>query len=416
LNGSCTAPARFVLKGSLHAAGKAAREVEFMRSRIGWMLTAGTLLVAIPGHAGWEEGVAAFKSKNYTVAAREFESVVRERSDWAGGYLMLGRTQLHLDRTSDAVSTLRRAYDLDPSDLETQLALAQAYLSARRPSEASQLLSKVNVAGVPKERQGRYQQLQAKAAADTGQTDRAASALEKAAAASPSDAGIQYSYGIFALNAGNTATAISALERAVRLDPGDAEKQRVLVQALVRQGRESRGPAKEAAYIKAANVARGLSGKDPSYDNLLLLGETQLGAGQYAAAASTFGQASAKSSGDWLPHFYAGQALTATAKYDEAEAALRRSLDRTASANEKARVWRQLGFVFEKQRSFEEAKNAYRSAGDPQSVARIEENQRIAEHNRQADEEAARLAELKKQQEELRKQLQEQGAPPPRTP
>jgi len=384
-----------------------------MRARIGTVLLAWPLLVVAPGLAGWDEGVAAFKAKNFAQAAKEFEAVVRDRSDWAGGYLMLGRSQLLLDRTSDAVSSLRKGYDLDPQNLEIQLALAQAYLAARRAPEASQLLSKVSVASVPKERQSLFQQLQAKAAAESGQEGLAAAALAKAAAASPNDATVQFNYGVVSLNSGATATAVSALEKAVRLDPNDPEKLKILVQALVRQGRETKGNAKDGIYGRASEVARSLVNRSASYDNLLLLGETQLGAGQYDAAVATFAQASAKNGGDWLPHFYAGQAQTATAKYGEAEASLRRGLDRATSGSDKSRIWRQLGFVYEKQKNFAQAKAAYRSGGDDAGVARIAENEQIAEHNKQADAENARLEELKRQQEELRKKIQEGGGKPP---
>jgi predicted Zn-dependent protease len=385
-----------------------------MRVGIRNVVIAGALGAAAPVFGGWDEGVAAFKAKNYAQAAREFEAVAKDRPDWAGGFLMLGRTQLLMDRSSDAVNTLRKAYDLDPSGVETQLALAQAYLSVDRASEASQLLGKINAAGLPKERQSLYQQLVAKAAADSGQTDRAASALEKAAAASPNDATVQFNYGVLALNAGDTAKAVAALEKAARLDTADAEKQKVLVQALLRQGRETPGAQKDAIYARAAEVARGLVAKSSTYDHLLLLGEAQLGANQYDAAVATFGQASAKGSGEWLPGFYAGQAQTALARYGDAEASLRRALQSAAATADKARIWRQLGFVYEKQKNFEQAKSAYRSAGDDAAITRVEENQKIAEHNKTAEEEEKRLAELKRQQEILREQLQ--GNPPPPRP
>lgn len=384
-----------------------------MRGRYEFRLLGLLLLAGAPAFADWDAGVAAFKAKNYPQAQKEFEGVVKDRPDWSGGYLMLGRTHLLSQRVNEAANALRKAYDLDPADLEIQLALSQAYLEGNRATEASQLLSKVNAAGVPKERQALFQQLQAKAAAESGQSDRAAAALEKAAAANPNDASVQYNYGIAALNAGNIPAAVGALEKSTRLDPNDPEKQKVLVQALVRQGREAQGGAKDAAYARAADVARGLVGKAPTFENLLMLGEAQLGAGQYDAAIASFGQASAKNAGDWLPHFYSGQAQTALTKYSEAEGSLRRAQERATTAGDKARVWRQLGFVYEKQKNFDQAKVAYRSAGDGASVARIEENQQIAEHNKTADAEAQKVAELKAQQEKLRQQMQ-QTAPPPR--
>jgi tetratricopeptide (TPR) repeat protein len=370
------------------------------------------LLASAPAHADWEAGVAAFKAKNYAQAQKEFEGVVRERPDWSGGFLMLGRSLLLAQKVGEATNALRKAYDLDPSDLEVQLALSQAYLESNRAAEAYQLLSKVNPAGVPKERQALFQQLQAKAAAESGQSERAVAALEKAAAANPNDATVQFNYGIAALNAGNVAAAAGALERSVRLDPSDLEKQKLLVQTLLRQGREAQGPAKDPIYGRAAEVARGMVGKSPSYEHTLLLGEAQLGASQYDAAIGSFGQATAKNAGDWLPYFYVGQAQTALARYGEAEAALRRAQERAAAAADKARIWRQLGFIYEKQRSFEQAKAAYRNAGDSGSVARVEQNEEIAKHNLAAEEEAKKLAELKAQQERLRQQMQ-QTTPPP---
>jgi len=383
-----------------------------MRLRFQQVLVSGALVLGAPAFAGWDEGVAAFKAKNYPQAAKEFEAMTKERADWAGGFLMLGRTQLLMNRAVDAVNSLRKAYDLDPSSLETQLALGQAYVEAHRAGEASQLLSKINSASVPKERQGFFQQLVAKAAAESGRSEQAASALEKAAAATPNDAGVQFNFGVMALNSGDTTKAVAALEKAVRLDSSDAAKQKVLVQALVRLGRETQGAQKDPTYARAAEVAKSLVAKEPSYENLLLLGETQLGSNQYDAAIASFGQAVSKNGSDWLPQFYLGQAQTALARYPDAESALRKSLDRATSASDKARIWRQLGFVYEKQKNFAQAKTAYRSAGDEGGVARVEENEQIAVHNKQADVEAQKLEELKKQQELLRQQLQG-GAPPP---
>jgi tetratricopeptide (TPR) repeat protein len=360
----------------------------------------GTLVISMPARAGWDEGVAAFKAKNFAQAAREFEAVVADRPDWAGGYLMLGRTQLLLNRHADAVTTLRKGYDLNPSDLQTQLYLAQAYLAGQRSSEASQLLGKINSAGLPKEQQAFYQQLYAKALADSGQSGRAASALQKAAAASPDDADLQYQYGAMALSANNTDEAVSALSKAARLAP-------------IRQAREMGGSGKDGIYSRAAEAARGLAGRQPTYDNLLLLGEAQLGAKQYEAAAGSFGQASSKNAGDWLPHYYAGQARTAQERYNEAESALKKSLSLASRSQDKSKVWSQLGFVYEKQKSFDQAKQAYQNAGDSRSLERVIKNEEIARNNAQADAEAEALAELQKKQRELQEQIKSQGGPPP---
>jgi len=375
---------------------------------------AGALLLAAPAFAGWDQGVAAFKAKNFAQASREFEAVIAERPDWSGGYLMLGRTQLLQDKAGDAVTTLRKGYDLNPSDLQVQLYLAQAYLAANRAADAAALLGKVNAASLPKEQQGFFQQLQAKALAESGQGDRALAALAKAAAADPGDANLQYQYGAMALNANDVAAAVSALEKAARLAPNDNAKVKLYVQALVRQAREAGGASNDAIYARAAESARGLAARDGSFDNYLLLGETQLGAKQYEAAVASFKQAEAKNLAEWLPHFYMGQAQTQLGRFAEAEASLKKGLTEAKTGNEKARLWRQLGFVYEKMKNFEQAKVAYQNGGDTAAVTRVAQNEEIAKHNAQADEEARKLEEIRRAQEELKKTLQQQGTPPPR--
>jgi predicted Zn-dependent protease len=382
--------------------------------RLSTLCLVGALAGILPAHAGWDEGVAAFKAKNYSQAATEFEGVVSGRPDWSGGYLMLGRTQLLLNRANDAVSTLRKGYDLSPSDVQLQLYLSQAYLAARRASESAQLLGKINPASLPKEQQAFYQQLYGKALADSGQTGRAASALAKAAAASPNDADIQYQYGALAFNAGDLTAAVAALEKATKLDPKDPAKLKIYVQALVRQAREGGGGgSKDAIYARAVEPAKALVARDASYDNVLLLGETQLGANQYDSAVSTFGQASAKNSSDWLPFYYTGQAQTSLQKYGDAESSLKRALDRADKGKNKSLVWKQLGFVYEKQKNYAAAITAYENGGYTGDANHARENLKIAESNKQADAEQAKLDEIRKAQEELKKKLQQQGAAPP---
>jgi Flp pilus assembly protein TadD len=375
-------------------------------------LTIAGALAAAPALAGWEEGIAAFKAGNYAQAAKEFEAVVAGRPDFANGHMMLGRALAKLGRDQQAIEALRKAYDLNPGDGTIQLSLAQGYLEANKPADAAQLLGRLNAAALSKEQQAAYQKLYAMALDKSGQGERAAQELAKAAAAAPNDAALQYQYGAAALNAGNTQAAIAALEKATRLDPRDANKSKLYVQALIRSGRESGGTAKDQAYAKAAEVARNLATAQPNYENMLLLGEAQLGAGDYDAAVTTFAQASGKNASDWLPYFYTGQAHTARSAYGPAVEALQKALPKAAKSEEKGRVYRQLGFVYEKQKLFDQAKTAYQNAGDSAGVRRVEENQEIAKHNLQAEEEAKKVAELRKAQEEARKAL-EQTAPPP---
>ncbi|MBZ0089480.1 MAG: tetratricopeptide repeat protein, partial [Thermoanaerobaculia bacterium] len=317
-----------------------------MRNRLLTLTIAGSLGLFAPAFAGWEEGIAAFKAGNYAQAAKEFEATVSDKPDWPTGHMMLGRAQLKLGKNQQAIASLRRAYDLSPGETSIQLALAQGYLEANMAGDAAKLLGQANLASYSKEQQTAHQKLYAMALDKSGQGDRAAQELAKAAAANPNDANLQFQYGAAALNAGNTPAAVAALEKAARLDPRDANKAKVYVQALIRSARESGGAAKDQAYTKAAEAARAMVAANPSFDNLLLQGETQLGAGQYDAAVATFGQASAKNANDWLPLYYAGQAHTAKGSYAPAIDALQKAAGKATKGEERTRVYKQLGFVY----------------------------------------------------------------------
>lgn len=109
------------------------------------------LLGAGVAAAGWEEGVSAFKSKNYAKAAEELRGVVASRPDFAPGHFLLGQSLSHLDKKGEALNHLRKAYDLDPASMPYRIALARAYLEVRRASEAVALLRGVDRSAVPVE-------------------------------------------------------------------------------------------------------------------------------------------------------------------------------------------------------------------------------------------------------------------------
>jgi tetratricopeptide (TPR) repeat protein len=378
------------------------------------LLVALPLVAVAPAEAGWDEGVTAFKGGNFTQAAKEFQTVIQERPDWGGGFYMLGLALQKLDRNEEALSNLRKAYDLNPGDVNYQMALAKAYLDNRRYTDAAQLLGKINPGALAKAQQAAYHQMISIAYEKTGQSERALASLQQVVTANPNDGDAQFRYGLAAYNAGRTAEAIPALEKAVRLDPGDVEKKDALVKVLIRSARESSGSAKQASYQKAMSVAGDLAGKQPTYENLLTLGEVQLGAQDYAGAASSFAKAAAKNGNDWLVHFYLGQAQTSLGQLKEAETTLRTALARASGERDQRTVWAQIGFVNEKLKDFAAAKEAYRKAGNASAVTRVEENERIAAENKAIEEENARLQAMEAERKKLEEELKElPGGRPP---
>jgi Flp pilus assembly protein TadD len=361
-------------------------------------------MVAAAANAEWEAGVQAFQQGNYTQAIQELQQVTAENPEWADGHWMLGSAQLKAGRTSDAVTSLRRAYDLDPST-KMQFALGQAYVAAGQYADGSTILTKMDTSVLSASQQAVHSQLLAKALAESGQTDRAVAELAKAAQGKPNDAAVQFQYGAAALNAGDTAAAVRALGRAAELD-SSPDVLRALTKAYIRQGRESQGDAKLAAYRRATQSASSLVAADGSAANVMLLGEAQLGGRQYNEAAATFQKAAGMDARDWLPQYYLGQAYTAAGVYDRAEAPLRRALELTSASADQVKIWGQLGFVFEKQRSWDEAKAAYGRAGNQAAIQRVATNQETAEHNQEVEQYNQTIEELESEREALERELQ----------
>jgi tetratricopeptide (TPR) repeat protein len=385
-----------------------------MRRITSFIVATGVALAAAGvAAAGWEEGVAAFRAGNYQVAAQEFSAVVEKTPDFDGGQYMLGIALLKLDRHADALAALRKAYELKPAEVKYQLSLGQGYLAAKRYADAAQMLQKIDPASLPKGQQDEYHQMVAVALEKSGDSDAALGALKKVTETQPQSSDAWYRYGTAAFNSGDTATGVAALEKAVALDGQDPRKREALAKALVRQARETQGDRKKAIYDKAVRVADDVATAQPTYENLLLLGELQLGAAQYRESVATLAKAAAASADQWLPHYYSAQAHVLLGDYANAEASAQAALTRAKGADQQ-RVWKQIGFAREKQKDYEGAKEAYLKGGDPQSAARVDENRRIASENQQIEAENQQIEEMEAERRRLEEELRELGGPPRR--
>jgi tetratricopeptide (TPR) repeat protein len=374
-----------------------------------------SLLLAVAGaaSAGYEEGIAAYKAKNYQEAVNQFQGFIEElkgmgaaeNPEYAGTYQMLGMSLSGLGKHKEAVEPLKTAVKLNSSDANIQLALGQAYYKANDFRNAADVLGKINTSALPESHRGVVATMLSVSYQKSGQEGLALAQWEKAAKANPDDAATQFNYGAQALAAGYTDNAVAALAKASTLDAKDPAKHRAYAQALLRKGRETPDKtAKLATYGKAATAAQQLTRLENTYDNLLLLGEAQLGAQQYDAAIATFNSANAKNANDWLSHYYLGQAYTAKGSYDQAVTPLKTSLAKPKADQKK--IWSQIGFVYEKQKKFDDAKTAYTNAGDSRGLARIEENSKIAQENQAIEEQNKKIQELEEEKKKLEKEMQ----------
>ena len=164
------------------------------------------------------------------------------------------------------------------------------------------------------------------------------------------NADLQFVHGSTALSLDRLDEAIAAFAKAHGLKPADHEMTRAYANALIKKGRTARDKTvKKASYTKAATVARKLSAASRTFENYMLQISAELGAGLYEQAIGTGKLAIAKNSNDWLAQFYLGQAYSSTGKFSDAEAPLNIAKSKTSSPDDLRIIWRQLGFVFEKQ-------------------------------------------------------------------
>jgi tetratricopeptide (TPR) repeat protein len=387
----------------------------FKRSPIIAALAILALGSAAAASAGWDEGVAAFQAKNYQQAAVEFQEVVEQQPDLYQGHYMLGQSLAAQKKMQDALPHLRKAYDLNPNDLGVQMVLGKAYTDSRRYADAVSVLGKVDASKLPGKNRVALHQMLAKAYEKTGDERRMRGALKSAADADPNNADLRYAYGAAAFNAGDVEGAIAALAKAVQLDAGDAKKQKTYAQALLRKGRTTNSAATKAdAYKKASAALVRVVAKDDSYDNLIMLAGAQLGAKQYDPALSSLERAAGKNSNDWLPQYYMGQAHTQKEQFRSAEEKLKEALGKAGKNEDKVTIYSQLGYVYEKQKRYDNAIAAYRSAGNDAGVKRAEENKATDAFNKDVEKEAAERAAMKAEEDRLKEQLKSlPGAKPP---
>lgn len=389
-------------------------EVNMRRMTVLIALVAMLLAGAGLAEAGWVEGVAAYKAGKLDQAAIEFREVAEKTPEFAGGHFMLGQVLLKQEKNAEALTHLKKAYELDTNNTDYRFSLGQAYLANERWADSVGMLNKIDPSSLDKQKQEAYHQMVAVALDKSGDKPAAMAAMKRLTEASPQDSDAWYRYGTMLFNADQVAKAVEALEKSVSLDGKDARKRGAYAKALVRQARETEGNSKKASYDKAIRAVDALVKEDADYDNLLLLGEVQLGAGEYRDAVASLKRAAAKNSTDFYPDFYLAQAYTLLGQYAEAESAAQSALSKAGSEQHRKMVWRQIGFAKEKMKAYAEAREAYTKAGDSAGVRRVSENQAIAQENQSIEKENAQIEQMEAERRRLEEELKELGGPPRR--
>jgi len=363
--------------------------------------------------AEWNKGTAAYKSGDFATAEKEFKEVIKTNPDHYAGYYMLGVVQLKLKKRSQAVANLRKAVELKPDYLPARLSLGKALVEAKQYPDAFEVLRTIDLAKVPSSQRTTFALIYAAAATKSGHASDAIRVLQQQLRATSKNANLYRALGAAYVAQGQDAKAFEALKKAWQLKPSDGRLARDAVTTAIRAARRSRSAdQKKRYYSEASRIATSLAQKSPTFDHLLLAGETYLGAKDYGRALQWFEKARAKRSSSALVHFYEGQCYSSLGKFNSAIGSLQQALKLGPESKLRRKVYEQMGYVYAKQKKYDQAITAYRNAGNSKKVAEMQENkakQERQQYLRKIKELEAQIAELRNLgQEAEADQLQQQ--------
>ena len=94
----------------------------------------------------------------------------------------------------------------------------------------------------------------------------------------------------------------------------------------------------------------------------------------YQQAVVQFKEVVRRDPENWEAHLYLGRAYTELGEYARARRSLKQAERRAFAAKpaERKRIWKQLGYTYEKQKKYNKARQAYVQAGEARDAARVE--------------------------------------------
>lgn len=153
-------------------------------------------------------------------------------------------------------------------------------------------------------------------------------------------------------------------------EAGDHDRAATLLRQAVEHGGNNRSASVDLGQI--VEVADSLVGMDPSYENLLLLGQAHLARETYDEAVSAFRKAISTDPTHWRAHCALGEVLTRQGRYRAAKKEFKTALGLVVGSDRKV-VWSWLGNVYWQQRRYTRAERAWEKAGEFAPPPRVRE-------------------------------------------
>jgi len=250
---------------------------------------------------------------------------------------MLGQSLAKAGRSREALEHLQAALDASPGNSRTKITLGETYIDLARYAEALEILLRVDITTLPPPLRSHFHQLLAKIHAGSGDPDEALSELELAAKADPTNPRVQYDFGLAALEAGDTRKSLAALGESLMLAPDYQDAQVAFTKALI-EFADQEGSSKETALELAERTATKLVTSWPTYENLMILAQTELLLENVEGVLSAVNRAILTRPAECMPHYIGAQAYLIQEETVKAKSWAQRALEFCESSHDRMKI------------------------------------------------------------------------------
>jgi tetratricopeptide (TPR) repeat protein len=201
----------------------------------------------------YRAALAALRGNDLETAEQKLESVVRLAPQLEAGHSVLGQVLVREGKLAPAISELKKAVAITPSDDGAQLALAMTYAQAGQDANALPLFSKLDADAVARKMplSPQVRMVFVRVLAHTGQIDAAIRQMKVLAPAESGDAEFHDALGSLYAQKRVWPVAEQEFERAIQLNPESASAHLHL--GFVLQAEMKGDPAAE--WVRASSLA-----------------------------------------------------------------------------------------------------------------------------------------------------------------
>lgn len=343
--------------------------------------------------ANWDRAVKLYNKGQYRAALAEFQDLALERPDSAGAWYYIGLCEFKLNRYDQVESPLRRALDLleiqSPESEEIAGAwytiglahyLRSDYLGAIKPlTRYIELATKARREIDPSARSAlgrsyfaleRYEEALPLLATEhsTAKKPKAGNDVLPSTEKSKESLANAYYVGVIHFKREDDDRAIAALREAVKSNPEDITAMELLAESLMRKARKANS---DAHWMEASQVGEQIRGARDDLKTANILGRAYLGGKQFDKAVTPLerlARSEPENGQGWL--FY-GIALSRSGQMRKAMEALEITIQLLPQS---IPALSELGYVYEKDKQYQQALRIYEKAYALTSDAAIRES------------------------------------------